>query len=331
MVHHPRSGSLQFWPRKRANKILPSANWKILENAVSDKKILGFVGYKVGMLSALVKDNTPNSITKGKQIVMPVTIIECPPMKILSIRFYKNGIPATEMLAENLDKNLARKIKIPKKKSNIEEIETLGNKVSGAPKISEFSSEKLSEYDNLRLIVYTSADKTGLKKSPDIIEVGVSGKIEDKFKIAKEMLGKEINFSDAFSKGQVVDAHVVTKGKGTQGPVKRFGITLKPHKTEKGVRRPGSLGPWHPAKVIFRVPMAGQVGFFTRVQNNNKLIDLNKKEDYPFQHYGNIKTNFCIIKGSIGGPIKRPLLLTFAARPSKKIEKENFELVRLIK
>jgi len=314
MVHHPRSGSLQFWPRKRANKILPSANWKILEKTVSDKKILGFIGYKVGMISAFVKDNTPNSITKGKQIVMPASIIECPPMKILSIRVYKDGKPATEVLAENLDKYLKRKIKIPKKKSNLEEIE-----------------KNLSEYDNLRLIVYTSVEKTGLKKSPDILEMGLAGSVEDKLKIAKEFLGKEINFGDIFSKGQVVDAHVVTKGKGTQGPVKRFGITLKPHKTEKGVRRPGSLGPWHPAKVIFRVPMAGQLGFFTRVQNNNKIIDLNKKEDYPFQHYGNVRTNFCIIKGSIGGPVKRPVLLTFAARPNKKIEKENFELIRLIK
>ena len=314
MVHHPRSGSLQFWPRKRANKILPSANWKTLEKTISDKKILGFIGYKVGMISIFVKDNTPNSLTKGKQIVMPASIIECPPMKILSVRMYKDGKPATEVLAENLDKYLKRKIKIPKKKSNLEEIE-----------------KKLSEYDNLRLIVYTSVEKTGLKKSPDILEMGLSGSIEDKLKIAKEFLGKEINFGDIFSKGQVVDAHVVTKGKGTQGPVKRFGITLKPHKTEKGVRRPGSLGPWHPAKVIFRVPMAGQLGFFTRVQNNNKLIDLNKKEDYQFQHYGNVRTNFCIIKGSIGGPIKRPVLLTFAARPNKKIEKENFELIRLIK
>jgi len=314
MVHHPRSGSLQFWPRKRANKILPSANWKILEKTVSGKKILGFIGYKVGMISTFVKDNTPDSITKGKQIVMPTSIIECPPMKILSIRMYKNGVPATEVLAENLEKYLKRKIKIPKKKSNLEEIE-----------------KKISEYDNLRLIVYTSVEKTGLKKSPDILEIGLSGNIEDKLKIAKEFLGKEINFSDVFSKGQVADAHVVTKGKGTQGPVKRFGITLKPHKTEKGIRRPGSLGPWHPAKVIFRVPMAGQLGFFTRVQNNNKIIELNKKEDYPFQHYGNVKTNFCIIKGSIGGPVKRPVLLTFAARPNKKIEKENFEFIRLIK
>jgi len=313
MVHHPRSGSLQFWPRKRANKILPSANWKILENA-SDKKILGFIGYKVGMLSAFVKDNTPNSLTKGKQIVMPVTIVECPPMKILSIRMYKEGKPATEAVAENLGKYLKRKIKIPKKKSSLDEIE-----------------KNLSGYDNLRLIVYTSVDKTGLKKSPDILEIGLSGKIEEKFKLAKEMLGKEINFSDIFGKGQTVDVHSVTKGKGTQGPVKRFGITLKPHKTEKGVRRPGSLGPWHPAKVIFRVPMAGQLGFFTRVQNNSRIIDINIKEDYPFEHYGNVRTNFCIIKGSVGGPVKRPLLLTAAARPNKKIEKENFEFIRLIK
>ena len=86
----PRKGSLQYWPRKRAARILPSLNWKGISKENKDKKILGFIGYKVGMKSSFVKDNTEDSMTKGKRIVIPSTIIECPPMKIYSIRFYKN-------------------------------------------------------------------------------------------------------------------------------------------------------------------------------------------------------------------------------------------------
>ena len=72
-LHKPRGGSLQFWPRTRAEKILPSVNWSTFN---TDKKgFLGFVGYKVGMLSAIVKDNTQHSMTKGKQIIIPVTIL----------------------------------------------------------------------------------------------------------------------------------------------------------------------------------------------------------------------------------------------------------------
>ena len=51
----PRKGSLQYWPRKRAEKILPSANWKAIN---SDKKLKGFIGYKAGMVSLEIKDNT---------------------------------------------------------------------------------------------------------------------------------------------------------------------------------------------------------------------------------------------------------------------------------
>ena len=90
----PRKGSLQFWPRKRADKFLPSVNWNAIN---SGKNIKGFIGYKAAMASAIVKDNTANSMTKGKKIAVPVTILECPPMSILSIRFYKNNKVAKEI------------------------------------------------------------------------------------------------------------------------------------------------------------------------------------------------------------------------------------------
>ncbi len=103
----PRKGSLQFWPRKRASKFLPRVNWNVIENS---KGLKGFICYKAGMASAFVKDNTHDSMTKGKKIIVPVTIIECPPMRIFSVRFYKNGKVMKEILGENLEKELKRKV-----------------------------------------------------------------------------------------------------------------------------------------------------------------------------------------------------------------------------
>src|SRR4030042_102394 len=111
----PRKGSLQYWPRKRVNKFLPSVNWKVID---SGKNLKGFIGYKAGMVSVEVKDNTINSMSKGKAIIIPATLIECPPMKIFSIRFYKNGIVAKEVLNEQLDKELVKKVKLPKQKTH---------------------------------------------------------------------------------------------------------------------------------------------------------------------------------------------------------------------
>jgi len=305
----PRKGSLQFWPRKRARKFLPRVNW----NFVSGKNFKGFIGYKAGMASVSVKDNTPDSKTKGKEIIIPATILECPKMKIFSVRFYKNKKVIKEVLAENLDKELKRKIKLPKK--------SLGK------------IEDIKDYDDIKIICYSVVKKTGLKKKPDLSEIDISGNIEEKLKLINENLKKEISISDVFEKGQLVDLRGLTKGKGFQGPVKRFGIKLKFHKSEKGRRRPGSLGPWHPARVIFRVPMAGQLGMFTRIVYNNKIIDLGKSEGKfkNIKNFGDVKTDYILLKGSVQGPAKRQLLITFPLRETKKQKKKNFELLEVLK
>jgi len=322
-MHVPRKGSLQFWPRKRAARHVPSVNWNCLNGKKVESKngLLGFIGYKVGMATVVAKDTTNNSMTKGKTIVVPITLVECPPMKILSVRFYKHGKTATEVLSSTLDKELRRKIKMPKTFKKIEEMEG-----------------RLNEFTDLRLVAYSLVKKTQLKKASDIIEIALVGDLKQKFDVAKNLMDKEINVDDVFAKGQLLDVHAVTKGKGLQGPVKRFGLNFKQHKSEKGVRRPGSLGPWHPARVTFRAPQAGQVGFFTRVQYNNKILEVGKeiseikgeKARREWHNYGFINSPYCLIKGSLIGPQKRALVLTAASRATKTAAKENLEVVELI-
>ncbi len=314
----PRKGSLQFWPRKRANKFLPSVNW----NPIDSSKILkGFICYKAGMVSILVKDNTPDSMSKGKNIVIPATILECPSLKIFSVRFYKNGIVSNEIILEKLDKELKRNIKIPKKTNK---------------KISELNLEKIKEdYDDIKIIAYSQVKKTGLKKTPDLSEIGLGGNLEDKFNFVKENLEKEISVLNVFDKGQLVDLRGLTKGKGLCGPVKRFGITLKQSKSEKGRRRPGSLGPWHPARVTFRVPQAGQLGMFTRSVYNNQILEIGSKENSKskklenIKNFGNIKTDYIIVKGSVQGSAKRQLIITHPLRETKKQKKKELELIEI--
>lgn len=308
----PRKGSLQFWPRKRVNKFLPSVNWNNIKTD-STNGLKGFICYKAGMISGSVLDNTPDSMTKGKKIVIPVTILECPKTKIFSVRFYKNGKVVKEVLSKSLDKELKKKVKFPKK-----ELDKIDN---------------IKDYDDLRVIIYSLVKTTGIKKTPDLSEVGLTGDIEEKLNFIKANLNKEISVLDVFRKGKLVDIRGLTKGKGLQGPVKRFGITLKSHKSEKGRRRPGSLGPWHPARVTFRVPQAGQLGMFTRIVYNSNIIDLgNSEKDRNFngiKNFGNIKTDYILVKGSVQGHSKRQLLLTASFRTTKKQSKKSFELLEL--
>ncbi len=310
----PRKGSLQFWPRKRANKFLPRVNWVAIKDN-SEKNLKGFICYKAGMSSAFVKDVTEHSMTKGKRIVVPVTILECPPMKIFSIRFYKEGKPIGEVLSENIDKELKKKIKFSKKKTK---------------KIEDFK-----DYDDVKIICYSVVKKTGIKKTPDLLEIGLNGNLDQKINFVKENVGKEIPVSDAFSEGGLIDIKGLTRGHGLVGPVRRFGITLKAHKSEKGQRRPGSLAPWHPARVTFRTPMAGQLGMFTRTVYNNKIMKMGKsdEENNPvpkgIKNFGDVKTDYIILRGSIQGPSKRQLVATIPLRETKKQLKKKFEFLEL--
>jgi len=303
----PRRGSLQYWPRKRARKFLPSVNWKAIKN--NSNKLEGFICYKAGMASAYVKDDTPDSMTKGKKIIVPVTIIECPTLKIFSVRFYKNGKVAKEVLAESLDKELKKIVKLPKiaKKADLE-----------------------GSYDDVRVLCYSVVKKTGIKKTPDLVEIAIGGNYEDKIKFIKENLNKEVSVSSIFEKGKLVDVRGLTKGKGLQGPVRRFGITLKSHKSEKG-RRTGPLGSFSPGRTTFNAPMAGQLGMFTRVSYNNMIIDLGKAENKfrGIKNFGDVKTDYLILTGSVQGTAKRQLLVTNPLRVTKKQSKKNYELLEI--
>lgn len=325
-VHKPRKGSLQYWPRSRAARILPSVNWNFLQQVGKergDKRFLGLICYKAGMLSVLARDLTPNSMTRNREIVVPATVVECPPLRIFSIRMYKEGKSAAECVV-SADEELKRKLMLPKK-----------NKEEDIKKRIEAIEKKIADYDDMRVMIYSVAKKTSVKKAPDLVEIGLLGSLQEKLEFAKQWVGKDIGAEEIFSVSEVVDVHGVTKGKGLSGPVKRFGIGLKGHKSEKGVRRPGSLGPWTPKRVSFRAPLSGQLGYFSRTHYNNKILgvvkpaDINPKQG--FHNYG-LARNLCLlIKGSIQGPQKRPLLITAAARPSKKIKKQNFEILKILK
>ena len=308
----PRFGSLQFWPRKRAERFIPNVNWSVVKGDGKSDSLLGFIAYKAGMTTVLVKDSTDKSMTAGKKIYIPATILEVPNMKIYSVRFYKNGRVLKDVVV-SADKELRRYTNVPKQPKSLD-------------------AEVPKEFDDIRVIAYSLPSQTAIKKTPDVIELALEAK--DKLAFVKSLVGKEITLKD-FLKYQLLDVRGLTKGKGLVGPVKRMGISLKSHKAEKGQRRPGTLGPWHPAHTSFRVAQAGQLGMFTRVIYNNKVISsgsISEKNINPkggFKNYGNIKTNYILIKGSVQGPSKRQLLLTPSFRPTKSMAKKKYELLEV--
>lgn len=307
--HQPRSGSLQYYHRRRAKRIYPRIRSWLPPN-LKDLKILGFAGYKAGMTHILYKDTNPNSPTKNENLFCPVTVLECPPIKILSIKFYGNLYGGNSLIGQEfspkLDKELNRKIVMPKKQKD--------QKIEGI----------LQKTKEVRLEVYTQPRLSSVrKKKPEIFELALTpNDPKAQYEYAKGLLDKEIRVQDVFKEGQFVDIHAVTKGKGLQGAVKRFGVSLKSHKSEKKRRSAGNLGAWTPKKVSFRIPQKGQMGFHTRTEYNKSLMFINSdpKVINPkdgFSHYGYIKNDFVLIMGSVAGARKRLIRFNEAIRPKQ--------------
>ena len=312
-IHRPRRGSLQVWPRKKAKRIYARIrNWPKLDGT----KLLAFIGYKAGMTHVLAKDLSPNTMYKNQLISIPVTIIECPPLKSLSLRFYKNSHDGLKLISEvfstKIDKELKRKTTLPKK-----------------------TAQEPKEFDELRLVVYTQPKLSGLgKKKPEILEIAISGENnKQKLDFTKSFLDKEIILDEVLKDIRLLDVHSITKGKGYQGAVKRFGVTIRQHKSEKTKRGIATLGSWTPKKVLFSVAHAGQMGFHQRTEFNkqNLLISSDPKKVNPksgFLHYGLVKNHYIILKGSIPGPAKRTIILTPAirAKPQHQLEIRSINL-----
>ncbi len=323
--HSPRHGSLQYWPRKRAKKEVPRIRkWANLDTA----GLLAFAGYKVGMTRLFIIDSGKHSPTKGQELAVPVTILEVPSINIIGVRFYKSNAIRNYVYKDILlssDDSLSRRLDLPKK-------DFLNQKVA------EFNAleKQVEDFSDIRVLVSTSPYLTGIgKKTPEIIEFGLGGSVKDKYDFVKAHIGKPISFSDVFEPGTLVDSHSVTKGYGFQGPVRRFGIGFKPHKSEKGVRRPGSLGAWTPERVTYETPMAGQTGYHLRTEYNKQILAYYEDPSViqkagGFKHYGVLKNPVVLIKGSIGGPSKRLIVLTYSIR-SPGVKEEVPEITEVLK
>ncbi|MFH7835264.1 MAG: 50S ribosomal protein L3 [Candidatus Aenigmatarchaeota archaeon] len=303
-VKRPLRGSRAFYPRKRAKRIYPRVK-NIGKLNLNEIKPLAFAAYKAGMTHVILKENNPNSQLKGKHIMKAVTILDAPPISVFGFRCYTTDennrkISAIDIFSEKLNKNLARKLKI---------------------KPETKLSEKLEKISKINIIDVTLLCHTNpsFKKKPEVFEIPINGEINKKLEYAKQILGKEINISDIFKEGEYVDVSAVTKGKGTEGPVKRFGIVVLGRKYQQMQRHVGSLGTTEPGKIRPTVPAAGQLGFQTRTEFNKRILKIQNGFEIKggFVNYGNVKNNAIILEGSVPGPAKRLIFLKYPVRLHK--------------
>lgn len=302
----PRRGSLGYSPRKRAKKMVPRITaWR----PTKEIKLLDYPGYKAGMTHAYKIDDRPHALSRGKEILVPATVIETPPVYVFGVRGYKKTPQGLQIIGEiwgETPPTLGRKLVLPKKKKK--------KKVD------------LSSADDIRLLVCTQPHLIKLKKKCEIMECGIGGKDpQSKLEFAMGVLGKEVTINDVFDEGDYVDVISVSKGKGTQGVIKRWGVKIQDRKTDDARRHVGSIGPWKPHKTLWRVPFSGQMGNHKRTLLNKRVlkIDAVGKEDITpqggFLNYGVLRSSYVLIKGSVAGPSKRLVRMRHAIRPPRHL------------
>ena len=288
-------------PRKRAK----SQNARVYWQVSPDKRVLGFAGYKVGMTHVSYVDDS-ESPTKGQEVVSAATVVEVPPLVVYGLRCYKNNNSVGDVLTTD-EKAL---------------------KLAGFSKKPAGKPVQEDTVDDVRLLVFAMPSKTGIgKKHIEKMELGCGGKDgAEKMALCKSMLGKEIRVSDVFKSGEYVDVVSVSTGKGWQGAVKRFGVSIQRRKATGKRRHVGTLGQWHPAYVLYTIPQAGQTGYHQRTEMNKRILKIGEKPEEinpssGFPAYGFVRNDYVVLKGSVPGPAKRMLKLRLAARaPSMQKE-----------
>jgi large subunit ribosomal protein L3 len=261
-------------------------------------------------------DGHLGSPTYGQEVVRAVTVVETPPMIVCGARAYQMtsyGLkPITEVWMETPPKGLERCFTAPKAFKT----DSYWGKLEAS----------LRHTAEIRAIVCAQPRLSNVaQKKPVLFEVKVDGgEPTDRLKFLKGMIGKAIKAAEVFEEGQYVDVIGVTKGKGIQGPVKRWGVKKLPHKSRKTVRGVGTLGPWSPHYVMYSVPRAGQMGFHQRTEINKRVLrisddgeDITPKGGFP--HYGVLKGGYMLLDGSVPGPARRFLKLRYAVRPPSTI------------
>jgi len=306
-----------FSPRKRVEREVPRIrSWPDDDGAPA---LQGFAGYKAGMTHVVMVNDEANSPREGMEESVPVTVVETPPMRAVALRAYEQtsyGLkPATEVWTDEFHSELDRTLDLPAEDSFEADAEALREAVEHG------------EVDDLRVITHTVPSELANvpKKKPDVMETRVGGgSLDERAEFALDLLeeGGEHAMSDVFRAGEYMDASGITKGKGTQGPVKRWGVQKRKgkHARQGWRRRIGNLGPWNPSRVRSTVPQQGQTGYHQRTELNKRLIDMGDGDeptvDGGFVNYGEVDGPYALVKGSLPGPDQRLLRFRPAVRPN---------------
>jgi len=350
----PRHGSLGFLPRKRCRRHQGKVKSFPKDDPKSPCHLTAFMGYKAGMTHILREVDKPGSKLNKKEVVEGVTIVETPPMYVVGVVGYietPQGLRSlTTVWAQHLSEQCRRRFYKnwyrAKKKAFTKYALNYQDKKKKKRTI-DHELHRIKKYCTVvRVIAHTQIKKLHLRqKKAHIMEIQVNGgSIAQKVAFGVGLFEKPVSIDSIFHQNEQIDVIGITKGKGFEGVTTRWGTTRLPRKTHKGLRKVACIGAWHPSRVQWSVPRAGQHGYHHRTEINKKIYrigkkgtntgttpaDLTEKKITPmggFPHYGVVNQDFLMLKGCTVGIKKRPLTLRKSLVPqTSRTALENIQL-----
>ena len=185
--------------------------------------------------------------------------------------------------------------------------------------VSQIKTKENDGYDAIQLAAVEKTEKHSNK--PEMGHLKKANTTPKRFlkelrgvDVSAYSLGQEIK-ADIFSAGEVVDVTGTSKGKGTQGVIKRWNQSRGPmsHGSQyhRGV---GSLGTLRPMRVLPGKKMAGRMGGEQVTVQNLEIVAID------------LENNVILIKGNVPGPKKSLVFVKSAIKNADKVN-ESLELI----
>jgi len=322
--------------------------------------------YKAGMTHIMREVNKPGSKLHKKEIVESVTILEAPPMFAVGLVGYietPRGLRTlTTVWAKHLSDQVKRVFYKNWYRSKKKAFDRYASRVA-----DENNHDMADEMERMkkfcqviRLICHTDMKKLKLRqKKAHMAEIQINGgaNVGEKVEYGANLFERQIPVDTVFQMNEMVDACAISKGRGYEGVVTRWGVTRLPRKTHRGLRKVACIGAWHPARVKFSVPRAGQNGYHHRTEMNKRIYRSGKAarpepdadgkaipfnpnamtENDPtpkaitplggFVHYGDVNEDYVMVKGGVPGVKKRVITLRKSCvKQASRAASEEIEL-----
>merc|ERR1712149_108659 len=339
----PRHGSMGFYPKKRSKRHRGKVKAFPKDDAKKPVHLTAFLGFKAGMTHIVREVDRPGSKGGAREIVEAVTGIETPPLVCVGMVGYietPRGLRALKTIwAEHINVECKRRFykNWSKSKKKAFTKAYLKCKDEVGKKEIEKDLNQIKKYCQVvRVLCHTQQQLLRRRqKKAHIVEIQLNGgSVADKVNFAREHFEKKVPIKSVFGKDEMIDIIGITKGRGYHGVTSRWHTKKLPRKTHKGLRKVACIGAWHPSRVAFSVARSGQKGYHHRTEINKKVyrvgagyhqvdgkmvtnngateVDVTDKSINPvggFVHYGQVKSDFVLIKGGVMGPKKRAITL----------------------